>query len=57
MDLRLPGIVLTVTGIVAILVTFTRGSNLAISRRAGLLAGIVLLALGLGLLVYAIAVR
>ncbi len=56
MDLRLPGIILTVTGIVAILVTLTRGTNLAISRRAGLLVGCLLLVLGVVLLVYATAV-
>ncbi len=56
MDLRLPGIILTVTGIIAIVVTLTRGANLNISRRAGLMAGIVMLVLGVLLLIYAIAV-
>ena len=56
MDLRLPGIILTVTGILAIIITFTRGPNLGMSRRTGLIAGIVLLVLGVLLLTYAIAV-
>jgi len=53
MDLRLPGIILMVTGIVALVVSLTRGPNLGISRRAGVIAGIVLLALGVVLLVAA----
>jgi len=53
MSLRLPGIVLAVTGIVAIVVTLTRGPNLGISKRAGLVAGIVLLTLGVAFLVLA----
>jgi hypothetical protein len=56
MDLRLPGIILTVTGILAIVITLTRGPNLGMSRRTGLIAGIVLLVLGVPLLTYAIAV-
>ena len=52
MDLRLPGIVLTVTGIIALVVTLTRGANLGISRRAGVIAGIVMLVLGVLLLIY-----
>jgi thiamine transporter ThiT len=56
MDLRLPGIILTVTGILAIIITLTRGPNLGMSRRTGLIAGIVLLLLGVALLTYAIAV-
>lgn len=56
MDLRLPGIVLTVTGFVAILVSLTRGPNLGISRRAGIITGIVMLGLGIALLIYTIAV-
>jgi hypothetical protein len=55
MDLRLPGIILTVTGIVAIVVTLVRGANLGISRRSGLVAGTVLLVLGVLSLVYALA--
>jgi len=56
MDLRLPGIILAVTGILAIIITLTRGPNLGMSRRTGLIAGIVLLVLGVLLLTYAIAV-
>ena len=56
MGLRLPGIILTVTGILAIVITLTRGPNLGMSRRTGLIAGIVLLVLGVPLLTYAIAV-
>jgi len=56
MDLRLPGIVLTVTGFVAIVVSLTRGPNLGISRRTGVITGIVMLALGVALLIYTIAV-
>jgi uncharacterized membrane protein len=56
MDLRLPGIILTVTGIIAIVVTLTRGANLGISRRTGVIAGIVMLALGVLLLVYGSAI-
>lgn len=56
MDLRLPGIILTVTGILAIIITLTRGPNLGMSRRTGLIAGVVLLVLGVLLLTYAIAV-
>ena len=56
MDLRLPGIILTVTGILAIIITLARGPNLGMSRRTGLIAGIVLLVLGVLLLTYAIAI-
>ncbi len=56
MDLRLPGIILTVTGVLAIIITLTRGPNLGMSRRTGLIAGIVLLVLGVPFLTYAIAV-
>jgi hypothetical protein len=52
MDLRLPGIILTVTGIIALVVTLTRGANLNISRRAGVIAGIVMLVVGVLLLIY-----
>jgi hypothetical protein len=51
MDQRLPGIILTVTGLVAIVVSLTRGPNLGISRRAGVVIGIVMLAVGVLLLV------
>ena len=56
MNLRLPGIVLTVTGFLAIVISLTRGPNLGISRRTGVITGIVMLALGVGLLIYTIAV-
>jgi hypothetical protein len=56
MNLRLPGIVLTVTGLLAIVVSLTRGPNLGISRRTGVITGIVMLALGVALLIYTIAV-
>jgi uncharacterized membrane protein HdeD (DUF308 family) len=56
MNLRLPGIVLTVTGILAIVVSLTRGPNLGMSRRTGVIAGIVLLVLGVLLVAYGIAV-
>jgi hypothetical protein len=52
MDFRLPGIILTVTGILAIVISLTRGPNLNISRRTGVIAGIVMLVLGVPLLVY-----
>jgi hypothetical protein len=51
MDQRLPGIILTVTGLVAIVVSLTRGPNLGISRRAGVVIGIVMLSVGVLLLV------
>jgi hypothetical protein len=49
---RVPGIVLTVTGIIALIVSLTRGPNLGISRRTGVAIGVVLLVLGAGLLAY-----
>jgi hypothetical protein len=51
-DLTVPGIVLAVTGIVALIVSLTRGPNLGLSRRTGVTIGVVLLAVGSGLLVY-----
>lgn len=56
MGLRLPAIILTVTGILAIVVTLTRGANVGMSRRSGLLTGTILLVLGVLLLIYSIAV-
>lgn len=53
MDLKVPGIVLSVTGIVALVVSLTRGPNLGISRRTGVTIGIALLAIGVGMLVVA----
>ena len=49
---KVPGIVLTVTGIIALIVSLTRGPNLGISRRTGVIIGAVLLVLGIGLLAY-----
>jgi hypothetical protein len=57
MDLTVPGIVLTVTGIVALIVSLTRGPNLGISRRAGVTTGAVLLVLGTVLLLATSASR
>ena len=56
MDLRLPGIVLIVAGLVAIVVPLTRGPTLGISPRVGIITGTVLLTLGVALLIYGIAV-
>jgi len=47
------GIILAVTGAVALIVSLTRGPNLGISRRTGDIAGIVMLAVGVALLIYA----
>jgi len=51
MDLKVPGIVLTVTGIIALIVSLTRGPNLGMSRGTGVAIGAVLLVLGIALLV------
>jgi hypothetical protein len=51
-DLRLPGIILAVTGLIALIVSLTKGPNLGISRRTGVTVGAVLLVLGAVLLVY-----
>ena len=55
LSLLVPGIVLLVTGIVALIVSLTKGPNLGISRRTGVTLGAVLLALGAGLLIYTAA--
>jgi hypothetical protein len=52
MGSNVPGIVLAVTGIVALVVSLTRGPNLGISRRTGVTIGLVLLVLGIVLLGY-----
>lgn len=52
MNLTVPGIVLTVTGIIALIVSLTKGPNLGLSRRTGVAIGAVLLVLGCVLLVY-----
>lgn len=49
--MRLPGIILAVTGLVALVVSLTRGPNLGMSRRTGVAIGAVLLAIGALLLV------
>ena len=45
------GIILTVTGVIALIVSLTKGPNLGISRRTGVAIGAVLLVIGLVLLV------
>lgn len=47
-----PGIILAVTGIIALIVSLTRGPNLGISRRTGVAIGVALLVLGGVLLIY-----
>jgi len=47
---RVPGIVLTVTGIIALIVSLTRGPNLGLSRRTGVTIGVVVLVVGILLL-------
>lgn len=55
MNLTVPGIILTVTGIVALIVSLTKGPNLGLSRRTGVTIGVALLVLGLALLLYTAA--
>jgi len=50
--MRLPGIILAVTGLIALIVSLTRGPNLGISRRTGVTIGAVLLVVGLALLAF-----
>lgn len=50
---RVPGIVLTATGTIALIVSLTKGPNLGISQRTGVAIGVVLLVFGIGLLVFA----
>ena len=52
MNLTVPGIILTVTGIIALIVSLTRGPNLGISRTTGVTIGVVLLVVGGALLIY-----
>ena len=52
-DMRVLGIILTVTGAIALIVSLTKGPNLGISRRTGVTTGAVLLVVGLVLLVLA----
>lgn len=49
---NVPGIVLTVTGIIALVVSLTRVPNLGIPRRTGVAIGVALLVVGGALLVY-----
>lgn len=53
MGLRLPGIVLAATGVIAVVVSLTRGPNLGLSRATGVTIGLVLLAIGVALLAFA----
>ena len=55
MDLQLPGIILTVIGVIALIVSLTKGPNLGLSRKTGVTIALVLLALGAGLLIYTAA--
>ena len=48
--IALLGIILTVTGVLALVITAVRGPNLGLSRRTGYIAGVVLLVLGVALL-------
>jgi len=50
--MALLGIILTVTGVLAVVITLVRGPNLGLSRRTGYVAGVVLLVAGVALLVY-----
>lgn len=50
--MNLLGIILTVTGVLAIVITRVRGPNLGLSRTTGYVAGVVLLVLGVALLIY-----
>ena len=45
------GIILTVIGVIALVVTAVRGPNLGLSRRTGYIAGVVLLVLGVAILI------
>jgi len=49
--MALLGIILTVTGVLALVITAVRGPNLHLSRRTGYIAGVVLLVLGVALLI------
>jgi hypothetical protein len=54
MDLKVPGIVLAVTGLITLIVSLTKGPNLGMSRRTGVAIALVLLVLGAGLLVFSV---
>jgi hypothetical protein len=51
-NMALLGIILTVTGVLAVVITLVRGPNLGLSRRTGYITGGVLLVLGVALLIY-----
>jgi hypothetical protein len=51
--MALLGIILTVTGVLALVVTVVRGPNLGLTRRTGYVAGGVLLVVGVALLISA----
>jgi hypothetical protein len=53
--MALLGIILTVTGVLALVITRVRGPNLGLSRRTGYVAGVVLFVLGVLLLGVALA--
>ncbi|MGH2464712.1 MAG: DUF308 domain-containing protein [Candidatus Limnocylindrales bacterium] len=50
---QLLGVVLTVTGVIDLVVTFVRGPNMNMSKRTGMISGIVLLVVGIALLIVA----
>lgn len=47
------GIILTVIGVIALVVTYVRGPNLGLSRRTGYAAGVALLVVGVAFLILA----
>jgi hypothetical protein len=48
--MALLGIILAVTGVLALVITRFRGPNLGLSRRTGYVAGVALLVVGVALL-------
>ena len=51
------GIILTVTGVIALIVSLTRGPNLGLSKRTGVAIGAVLLLVGVVILLLTIAAQ
>ena len=51
--MKVPGNVLTVTGLIAIVVSLTRGPNLGLKRSTGVAIGVAMLVAGVALLVAA----
>ncbi len=49
----LVGIILTVVGALALVITLVRGPNLGLSKRTGYISGVVLLVVGVALLILA----